>query len=141
MTAHGMYNRYWTTGVLTSKMDKVKRFLKEISVARSYPRSIFQSTKISEGQFSPEESLFTSAYGGFVDEPFVVFEYFVRDALRSEEKLLPTQAVEQSLEMMEELFSSRKPGKMAGQVSNHQNSRKACVRDFGNSVAANPALS
>ena len=99
---------YWSS---SSKMDKVKRFLKEISVAKLYPRSIFQSAKISEGQFSPEESLFTSAYGRFVDEPFIVFEYFVRDALRSEEKLSQTPAVEQALEMMEELFSSRKPEK------------------------------
>jgi len=97
---------YWSSA---SELDKVKRFLREVSIEKQYPRSIFLSSKISEGQFAREEVLFTSAFGRMVVEPFVIFECFVRDALRAEEKPSPTQAVEQSLESMFALFSSRKP--------------------------------
>lgn len=97
---------FWSSA---SELDKVKRFLKEISSQNGYPRSIFQSSKISEGQVAREEVLFKSAFGRLVVEPFVIFEYFVKDALRAEEKPSPTQAVEQSIDSMIELFSSRKP--------------------------------
>lgn len=101
---------YWSSA---SDLDKVKRFLKEVSKDKQYPLSIFKSAKISEGQLAREETLFTSAFGSLVVEPFIVFEYFVKDALRAEEKPYSTQAaeqaVEQSLDTMIEMFSSRKP--------------------------------
>jgi hypothetical protein len=97
---------YWSA---TSEMEKVKRFLKEISIEKQYPLSIFKSAKISEGQLAREEVLLNSAFGRLVVEPFVLFEYFVKDALRAEDKPEPTQAVERSIDSMIELFSSRKP--------------------------------
>lgn len=97
---------YWSD---TSEKEKVKRFLIEISIEKQYPLSIFKSAKISEGQQAREEVLFSSAFGKLVVEPFVIFEYFVKDALRSEEKPTKSQAVEHSIDSMMELFSSRKP--------------------------------
>jgi hypothetical protein len=101
---------YWSG---TSEMEKVKRFLKKISNEKHYPLSIFKSAKISEGQLAREEVLFNSAFGRLVVEPFILFEYFVKDALRAEERPYSTQAeeqaVEQSIDSMIELFSSRKP--------------------------------
>ncbi len=95
----------WSTG---NQRSKGTDYLRNLSLEKKYPLTVFGKRSIQEESESTEEPCFQIVFGRNLVEPYLIYEYLVREAMTLP-GASPEDAINRSFDLLDDLYYGRKP--------------------------------